>query len=403
MLYRCDMGHFSYMKGELDQAVDIWVINRGDYPESQVRQRIAAGDIAWTYGDAPMIFENMAENYYDFFSNWARGARGYCYWDTFQAWGGDAWNDNHDGSTNIFYPGMAGDTDMVGHVACPSLRLKAIRDCTELMEALHLMANSTWFTVQQSEAFAARYSDKQIETYAGAEQELKMLIDGLGAGTPDPPLPDEIICDFSGDGTASLHDVIAFLILARHDPANPSLDLNRNGAYSIADALRLLLDILNGHCPEGASMLASAATASDREMIRALSRQELIYLESALERMNLTSEQRGAFKILLYGSSAQAELPKAFALSRNVPNPFNPSTTISYTVPENKNIRVTLEVFNMRGMLVCKLVDAERTPGVYSVIWDGTDEKGARVSSGVYFYRLRAGDFVKVRKMVLIK
>jgi len=403
MLYRCDMGHFSYMQGELDEAVDIWVINRGDYPESRVRQRITAGDIAWTYGDAPMIYESMAENYYDFFSNWARGARGYCYWDTFQAWSGDAWNDNHDGSTNIFYPGMAGYTDMVGHVVCPSLRLKAIRDCTELMEALHLMANSSWFTTEQSESFAGRFSDKQIETYASAEQELKMLIDGLGAGTPDPPLPDEKICDFSGDGAVSLHDVIAFLLLARHDPANPSLDLNRDGAYSIADALRLLFDILNGNCPEGTSMLASAATDPDREMIRGLSEHELVYLETALERMNLTGEQKAAFEILLYGGSAQAELPKAFALSRNMPNPFNPSTTISYTVPENENIRVTLEVFNMRGMRLRKLVDEERGPGVYSVIWDGTDEKGARVSSGVYFYRLRAGDFVKVRKMVLIK
>ena len=150
-------------------------------------------------------------------------------------------------------------------------------------------------------------------------------------------------------------------------------------------------------------MLASSATASDREMIRSLSRQELIYLEAALESMNLTSEQRDAFEALLYGSSTQAELPKAFALSRNVPNPFNPSTTISYTVPENTVVQVSLEVFNMRGMLVRKLVDAERTPGVYSVIWDGTDQKGARVSSGVYFYRLRAGDFIKMRKMVLIK
>jgi len=403
MPYRCDMGHFSYMKGELDEAVDIWVINRGDYPESGVRERIAAGDIAWTYGAAPRIFENTAQNYYDFFSNWARGARGYCYWDTFQAWRDDAWNDNHEGDTNIFYPGMADDTDMVGHVVCPSLRMKAIRDGTELMEALYLMANSTWFTVEESEAFARRFSDKQIETYARAEEELKLLIDGLGAGTPDPPLPGEKVCDFSGDGTASLHDVIAFLILARHDPANAALDLNRDGAYSITDALKLLLDILNGKCPEGASMLASGGTASDREMIRALSKEELHYLENALERMNLTREQRGAFDILLYGSSAPTELPRAFSLAQNVPNPFNPSTTISYTVPENTSVRVRLEVFNLRGMLVRTLVDAERGPGLYHVMWDGTDEKGAKLGSGVFFYRLRAGDFVKVRKMVLIK
>jgi len=403
MIYRCDMGHFSYMNGELDDAVDIWVIGRGDYPESRVRERIAEGNIAWTYGDAPMIYENMAENYYDFFSNWARGARGYCYWDTFQAWSGDAWNDNHDGSTNIFYPGMAGDTDMVGHVVCPSLRLKAIRDATELMEALHLMANSSWFTTQESENFARRFSNKQIETYAGAEQELKLLIDGLGAGTPDPPLPEEKVCDFSGDRTASLHDVVAFLLLAAHDPSNAALDLNRDGAYSIADALSLLVDILRGNCPEGAAALASAGSFQDREMIRTLSKKELLYLEDALERMKLTGEQRAAFEIMLYGKSAPAELPKTFSLAQNAPNPFNPSTAISYTVPERMNVQVTLEVFNMRGMRLRRLVDSERGPGFYTVIWDGTDEKGAKVSSGVYFYRLKAGDFVKVRKMVLLK
>jgi len=150
-------------------------------------------------------------------------------------------------------------------------------------------------------------------------------------------------------------------------------------------------------------MLASGGTASDRQMIRALSKEELHYLEDALERMNLTREQRGAFDILLYGQSGQSELPRAFSLAQNEPNPFNPSTTISYTVPENTSVRVRLEVFNLRGMLVHKLVDAGRGPGVYNVMWDGTDEKGAKVSSGVYFYRLRAGDFVKVRKMVLIK
>ena len=119
--------------------------------------------------------------------------------------------------------------------------------------------------------------------------------------------------------------------------------------------------------------------------------------------MKLTDEQRAAFEIMLYGKSAPAELPKAFSLAQNAPNPFNPSTAISYTVPEKMNVQVTLEVFNMRGMRLRRLVDSERGPGFYTVIWDGTDEKGVKVSSGVYFYRLKAGDFVKVRKMVLIK
>ena len=101
--------------------------------------------------------------------------------------------------------------------------------------------------------------------------------------------------------------------------------------------------------------------------------------------------------------SPKTILPRAFALAQNVPNPFNPSTTISYNVPEGSTVRVRLEIFNLRGQLVRTLVDELREAGAYSVVWDGKDRTGRDVSSGVYFYRLRAGDFIQTRKMVLLK
>ena len=66
-------------------------------------------------------------------------------------------------------------------------------------------------------------------------------------------------------------------------------------------------------------------------------------------------------------------------------------------------MRVTLKIFNTRGALVRTLVDSERSPGTHTAFWDGTDSAGRRVPSGVYFYRINAGDFSKTRKMVLLK
>jgi hypothetical protein len=96
-------------------------------------------------------------------------------------------------------------------------------------------------------------------------------------------------------------------------------------------------------------------------------------------------------------------LPKAYSLSQNSPNPFNPSTTIKYQVPEGKAARVQIVVYNIRGQKVVTLVDELKESGEYSVNWNGLNASGQRVSSGVYFYRMSAGEFSAMRKMVIVK
>jgi Fibronectin type III domain len=404
MIYRCDMGHFSYLSGELDDAVDIWVINRGDYPENKVRQRQAAGDMAWTYGAAPYIYHNMENNYLPYFTNWGRGARGFCYWNTFAAWGptDNAWTRNHQGDTNLFYPGHAGATNMVGHLACPSLRMKVIRDIIEVMEALQVMAGSSSYTVEQSEAVARQYNTGKLESYVRAEEEIKRMIDGIGGPAPEPPVTEKT-CDFSGDGKIDIADVITMLMLARDDPDNPDLDWNGDSSYTISDAVGLLLDIIKGTCPDNPALLAGVADPLTSGGIPGLSAGDIEYLEETIKEMNLGPEQAEALKNALYGGSSVMDLPGSFSLQQNTPNPFNPSTTISYTVAGGGSVRVRLEVFDLRGAVVRVLVDERREPGTYHTFWDGTDNSGTTVGSGVYFYRLRAGDFVKTRKMVLLK
>lgn len=94
-------------------------------------------------------------------------------------------------------------------------------------------------------------------------------------------------------------------------------------------------------------------------------------------------------------------LPRVFALTQNYPNPFNPTTNINFDVPVNS--QVTLTIFNVLGQKVKTLVDKEMAANKYKVDWDGTSDAGVRVSSGVYFYRMQAGDFTQTKKMMLIK
>ena len=99
------------------------------------------------------------------------------------------------------------------------------------------------------------------------------------------------------------------------------------------------------------------------------------------------------------------KLPSAFTLEQNYPNPFNPETRIKYTVGSRQthSIPTTLKVYNILGQLVRTLVDAPQEPGTHEVIWDGKDEKGNEVASGVYLYQLKTADFRQTRKMVLIR
>ena len=95
-------------------------------------------------------------------------------------------------------------------------------------------------------------------------------------------------------------------------------------------------------------------------------------------------------------ASAPAAVPTAFSLEQNYPNPFNPTTRIEYTLPETS--QVTLNVFDVRGRVVQVLVNQRQSAGRYRVVFDSRG-----LPAGVYFYRLRAGDFVHTRKMALVR
>jgi len=97
----------------------------------------------------------------------------------------------------------------------------------------------------------------------------------------------------------------------------------------------------------------------------------------------------------------QAALPEQFALYANYPNPFNPVTIVAYDIPEASD--VLLEIYNITGQRVKILVNKRQEPNRYKVQWNGTNEAGTQLSSGMYFYRIQAKDYSSVKKLILMK
>ncbi|MBE0551178.1 MAG: T9SS type A sorting domain-containing protein, partial [Ignavibacterium sp.] len=105
--------------------------------------------------------------------------------------------------------------------------------------------------------------------------------------------------------------------------------------------------------------------------------------------------------ILLDVEQIDNQVPVEFTLEQNYPNPFNPNTIIRYSIVTPS--LVSLKIYDILGREIKILINQEQTSGVYEVNWNGDDEVGNKVSTGVYFYRIDAGDFVQTKKMLLIK
>ena len=104
-----------------------------------------------------------------------------------------------------------------------------------------------------------------------------------------------------------------------------------------------------------------------------------------------------------FGDAEELEesTPAHFKLERNYPNPFNPETVIKFTLAQD--CQVTLKVYNILGQVVNTVVDEMLPAGGHSVIWNGKNEQGRDVASGVYFYRIKADDFESIQKMTLLR
>ncbi|RKX26502.1 MAG: hypothetical protein DRP45_03385 [Candidatus Zixiibacteriota bacterium] len=130
---------------------------------------------------------------------------------------------------------------------------------------------------------------------------------------------------------------------------------------------------------------------------------ELFSIE-CVENLEITQIEMGSADgkpVLVHRTEAGGSLPSGYALEQNYPNPFNPETEISFSLPVSGHAR--LDVYNIAGRKVATLVDEQLEAGHHSVTWDGRNHSGLAVSSGIYLYRLQAGEFGETRKMMLLK
>ena len=103
-----------------------------------------------------------------------------------------------------------------------------------------------------------------------------------------------------------------------------------------------------------------------------------------------------------------SDIPRVYTLGQNCPNPFSRSTVIGYQLSDNgkrttENQHVVLKIYNITGRLVRTLVDEPQKPGYYKAIWDRKDNSSKTVSSGIYFYKLKANKFTASKKLILLQ
>jgi hypothetical protein len=101
------------------------------------------------------------------------------------------------------------------------------------------------------------------------------------------------------------------------------------------------------------------------------------------------------------GEDEESQNPSTYALNQNYPNPYNPATQITYRLPQPGV--VSLKIYNVQGQLVRTLVNEYKPAGTHSISWNGRSDLGMKVSSGIYFYRLQAGNFTDTKRMILLK
>lgn len=120
-----------------------------------------------------------------------------------------------------------------------------------------------------------------------------------------------------------------------------------------------------------------------------------------IEKAILVDTLAKELEVTIINDLKMALIPKAFSLSQNYPNPFNPNTIIEYALPMNCNVKIS--IYNILGQRVRMLIDENQTAGYKKVVWDSKNDEGQDVASGIYFYKIKAGDFTQSKKMVMIK
>ena len=246
----------------------------------------------------------------------------------------------------------------------------------------------------------------RFKAKSGGETELALRNFQFGAitGEPFPAGPHEVRITVEGrlatgdvnrDGQVSILDLILIARqLGKRVPANSPADVNSDGVVSILDLILVSQGI--------GSTTASAAPAIEAESV------DPATIEAWIAQARLEDDGSIAFRqgIENLQNLLYSLIPEETALHRNYPNPFNPETWIPYQLAESAE--VTLTIYDMNGRLVRRLAVGHQGAGMYqtrsrAVYWDGRNQLGESVASGLYFYTLTAGEFTATRRMLILK
>ena len=204
----------------------------------------------------------------------------------------------------------------------------------------------------------------------------------------------QLAADVNGDGNVNIQDLVLVSSSFGKTGEN-NADVNSDGVVNISD-LVLVAGSFGG---------AAAAPAMHPSMLAKLSRTDIVRWLDEAKRLGATDivYLRG---IAVLEQLLIAFIPKETVLLANYPNPFNPETWIPYQLAEPSE--VTLRIYAVNGALVRTLALGHQAAGMYhsksrAAYWDGRNEQGERVASGIYFYTLSAGDFAATRKMLIRK
>ncbi|XWN38428.1 MAG: right-handed parallel beta-helix repeat-containing protein [Balneola sp.] len=249
------------------------------------------------------------------------------------------------------------------------------------------------YVVGLIEAFPAELNSKQrydINTIEGTEDMILSLGEPVPLNETEFSVPvyidnvhslfsSEIEIDFDNNNLELIKSDLSLIV----KDASVSENHNANGRYSLAIASTKAIS-------ESGEVVSLTFRLKDENSSPSLS-----VLRFQANEVDLTATTVGNEDVVL-------NVPDEFNLYQNYPNPFNPSTTIGFDVPNGKT-QIRLEIYNILGQRVKTLVNDVYSAGRYKVTWDGTNNIGGRVSTGVYIYRIQAGDIVQSKKLTFIK
>ena len=231
---------------------------------------------------------------------------------------------------------------------------------------------------------------------------------------PESDCSNAIDGDLYGwDGTTVLQGKQPSIILNLQDSANKkvcSIGLLTDTGVGYEDRWirRFQVQISNSGIEPGSfqTILDTAMTTGEMEVF-SIQPIQAKYVKLVVVAPQTNFIHLGEFQVF-YGEgttstvlSEETSIPNAFRLAQNYPNPFNPETYIKYTIPKEGD--VTINIYDVRGRLVRKLVDEHKPAGYYQVTWDARNDDGVSVSNGIYLVCMKSRTFTSIKKMTLLK